>query len=132
MIMAAATLANLRFHGPATEYLRQAVAGGLAALDGETDRALTAYETALAGCRSLGLRWDEALTGIDMATLLDPALAVVRAAAESSREILTELRARPYLERLELALGQGAPSSAGRESLAPASSYDGQAGATRA
>jgi hypothetical protein len=39
-----------------------------------------------------------------MATLLDPREPEVQAAATRSREILTRLRARPFLERLEAAL----------------------------
>jgi hypothetical protein len=39
-----------------------------------------------------------------MATVLDPSEPDVRAAAESAREILTRLGARPFLERLDAAL----------------------------
>jgi hypothetical protein len=45
----------------------------------------------------LGLAWDEALTGIDMATLLEPADPEVRAAADSARDILTRLGAHPFI-----------------------------------
>jgi hypothetical protein len=39
-----------------------------------------------------------------MASLLDPAEPVVRAAADSAREILTRLGAKPFLARLETAM----------------------------
>ena len=45
-----------------------------------------------------------------MATLLDPAHPDVQAAIESSREFLTRVRARPFLERLEAAAAR--PSGA--------------------
>jgi hypothetical protein len=47
--------------------------------------------------------WDEAMTGMDMATLLDPAEPEVATAITSTRAILERLGARPYLERLEAA-----------------------------
>ena len=43
---------------------------------------------------------------IEMATRLDPELPEVRAAAEAGREILTGLRARPFLDRLEAAMAR--------------------------
>ena len=59
--------------------------------------------------RTLGLAWDEALAGIDMATLLDPAEQEVRAAAEGARAILVRLGAAPFIERLDAAMaGQAA------------------------
>ncbi len=42
--------------------------------------------------RDLELPVDEALTAIEMATLLDPAEPEVRAATQAAREILTRLR----------------------------------------
>ena len=56
--------------------------------------------------RDLELPVDEALTAIEMATLLDPAKPEVRVAAESAREILTRLRAQPFLERLDAAMAR--------------------------
>ena len=68
------------------------------------------YRTALRSWRDLGLPFDEALTAIDMATLLDPAEPEVRAAAESARETLVRLRAQPLLTRLETALARPGPA----------------------
>ncbi len=62
---------------------------------------------ALGAWRDLGLLWDEALAGIDMATLLDPADPDVRAAADRSREILVGLGATPFIARLDAALAAG-------------------------
>ena len=60
----------------------------------------------MAEWRELGLAWEEALCGLDMAILLDPADPAVRAAAETAREILTRLGATPFLEQLEEATGR--------------------------
>jgi hypothetical protein len=45
-----------------------------------------------------------------MATLLEPSQPEVRSAAESARQILVRLGAKPYLGRLEAAIGR--PTSA--------------------
>jgi hypothetical protein len=46
------------------------------------------------------------MTGIDMAILLEPSELEVRLAAESAREILVRLGAKPFLERLDAAMGR--------------------------
>jgi len=61
------------------------------------------YGEALQGWRDLGLAWDEALCGLDMALLLDPGEPDVRAAAEAAREILVRLEAAPLVARLDAA-----------------------------
>ena len=91
-------------HGPAIEADRTTIRAGLAALEGRPADALAAYRDVIRAWRDLGLAWDEALTGIDMATLLDPAEPEVRAAAESAREILVRLGAAPFVARLDAAL----------------------------
>jgi class 3 adenylate cyclase len=91
-------------HGPAIELRRATIRAGIAALEGRTAESIALYRQARDGWRDLGVPWEEALTGIDMATLLDPREAEVQAAATRSREILTSLRAQPFLERLEAAL----------------------------
>ena len=68
------------------------------------NEALGLYRDTLRGWREFGLAYDAALTGIDMATLLDPAEPEVRAAADSTREILTRLGAKPFLARLDAAM----------------------------
>ena len=93
-------------HGRATKADRLCVRAGLAALDGRRVDALSLYRDALRAWRDLGLSWDEALTAIDMATLLDPAEPEVRAAAERAHEILARLRARPFQDRLEAAMAR--------------------------
>jgi class 3 adenylate cyclase/tetratricopeptide (TPR) repeat protein len=104
------TLAMSGFHGPAVEADRVTIRAGIAALEGRSSEALATYREAMGAWRTLGLAWDEALCGIDMATLLDPVDPEVRVAAEAAREILVRLGATPFLERLETAV-QGESSA---------------------
>jgi class 3 adenylate cyclase/tetratricopeptide (TPR) repeat protein len=90
-------------HGPAVEADRRTIRAGLAALEGRTADALPLYREALRAWRDLGLAWDEALCGLDMALLLDPADPEVRAAAAAAREILVRLEAAPFIVRLDAA-----------------------------
>ena len=55
--------------------------------------------------RGLRVTWEEALTGLDMAIVFDPTIPEVHAAAMEARVIFERLGARPYLERLNAALG---------------------------
>jgi len=93
-------------HGPAVEADRVTIRAGIAALEGRATDAVTLYRDALRSWRDLGLAWDEALTGIDMALLLDPADPWVRASAEAAREILVRLEAAPFIARLDAALAR--------------------------
>ncbi len=98
-------------HGPAADADRRTVRAGIAALDGRPADALALYRDALRAWRNLGLVWDEALCGLDMATLLDPADPEVRAAAWAAREILVRLEAAPFLTRLDAALGRSSDAA---------------------
>ncbi len=91
-------------HGLAIEADRATTRAGIAALEGRSGEALVRYRDALRSWGELGLAWDEALCGLDMALLLDPAQPDVRAAAESAREILVRLGAAPFIERLDRAM----------------------------
>jgi len=93
-------------HGSVVELRRMTLRAGLTALEGRPADALAQYREALVGWHDLGLAWDEALTGLDMATLLEPSEPEVRTAAESSRQILVRLGAKPFLERLDAAMGR--------------------------
>jgi hypothetical protein len=107
-------------YGPVADARRATLNAGLAALEGRTKEALALYRDALRGWRDTNSVWDEALTGIDMAELLDPAEPDVAAAVKSTRAILERLRAQPYLERLEAAVARGAsaPTTAAPQSAA--------------
>ncbi|MEP7158209.1 MAG: hypothetical protein ABI797_02185, partial [Chloroflexota bacterium] len=94
---------------------------GLAALGGRTKEALALYKTALAGWRATHAVWDEALTGLEMATLLDAAEPDVAAAVASSRAIFDRLGAKPYVAWLDR-LGTSRAPAPGRPARAAAPS----------
>jgi class 3 adenylate cyclase/tetratricopeptide (TPR) repeat protein len=98
-----ATLDASGVHGPAIDADRKTVQAGIAALEDRPAEAIPLYREALRAWRDLGLAWDEALCGLDMATLLDPSEPEVRAAAESAREMLVRLGAKPFIARLDAA-----------------------------
>ncbi|MFL5707966.1 MAG: AAA family ATPase [Chloroflexota bacterium] len=91
---------GLRVHGQAISIERMAMRSGLAALEGRTPDAHSGYRDVLEGWRDLGLDWDEAMTGLDMAVLLASGEPDVIAAVARAREILERLRAQPFLDRL--------------------------------
>jgi tetratricopeptide (TPR) repeat protein len=111
-----AALDDSGVHGPALETGRSTIRAGIAALEGRSADALAIYRNALREWRDLGLVWDEALCGLDMAILLDPADPEVQAAADAAREILVGLEAAPFLARLDDAMarsgGAGSPVNA--------------------
>ncbi|MFL5673516.1 MAG: adenylate/guanylate cyclase domain-containing protein [Chloroflexota bacterium] len=111
-------------HGPAVEARRATIRGGIAALEGRSGEAIALYRTARDGFRELGLPWEEALVGIDMATVLGPSEPDVVAAASRTREILTGLGARPVLELLEAALAAAAPGEAALAASRPIATAD--------
>jgi class 3 adenylate cyclase/tetratricopeptide (TPR) repeat protein len=107
-------------HGRAPEADRMTLRAGIAAFEGRPDEALSGYREALRAWRDLGLAWDEALCGLDMALLLDPGHPDVQAAAASAREILLRLEAAPFIARLDAALSR--PVAAGGQSAPVAKS----------
>ncbi len=91
------------------------IKAGIAALDGRSREALDGYREALRTWRDLGTVWDEALCGLQMATLIGPHEPEVKAAAERAREILVRLRAEPFLDRLDAAMAASTSTSAQAE-----------------
>ena len=59
------------------------------------------------------MKLDEALTGLEMATLLEPSEPEVRAAGDRAREIFVELEATSLLAQLEAALARPSASADG-------------------
>ncbi len=108
-------------HGPGIEADRRTMLAGLAALEGRQVEALALYREALRAWRDLGLAWDEALCGLDMALLLEPAESEVRVAATSSRDILVRLEAEPFVARMDAALARPSRVPEGRRANADAS-----------
>ena len=109
---AQADLAHLDERGLPTPRLRAerlGIQGGLAALEGRAADAVRLYSEALGGFREVGFPFSEALTAIEMATVLDPSIPEVAAPIEAARTILTRIGARAFLDQLEAAV-QGHPS----------------------
>ncbi len=116
--VALAALQATGVHGAWTDACRASIRAGAAALDRRTVDALALYRAAMLGFRDVGVPFDEARTAIEMATLLDPAEADVRAAGEAAREILVRLGAAPFIALLDAALARPAESVA-RSDAAP-------------
>ncbi len=96
-------------YGPVAEARMATLRAGIAAIEKRPQEAMALYREALAGWRQTHSTWDEALTGIDMALLLDPSEPDVAAAIESTREILERLGAQPYLDRIDAAVAANKP-----------------------
>ena len=111
-----AELEGNSFEGPAVEAGQLTIRAGLAALDVRPADAVPLYRDALQRWQDLGLVWDEALCGIDMATLLDPSQPEVQAAAKASRIILLRLEATPFVAQLEAAMARRPAKPAGATS----------------
>jgi hypothetical protein len=114
------TPALARFSGPALDADRTGIRAGVAALEGNIAEAVGLYRDAIQSFRGLGLAFDAALTGIDVATVLGPAERSTAEVAEwidSARATLQKLDARPLLDRLESA--SAAPARAPEAARAP-------------
>jgi tetratricopeptide (TPR) repeat protein len=103
---------GLGIHGPMPDAEGRVIRAALAALEGRRDEALALYRDTLRRWRDLGLAWREALTIIDMATLLGPAEPEVTRGSGPAREILARIGATPYLARLDAAL-EASPAAEG-------------------
>jgi len=84
---------------------------GIAALEGRSADSANLFRDSIRNWRATGAVWDEALAGITMAQLLDPGDPDVAELVQSTREILTRLRAKPYLERLDRVLARHVPTA---------------------
>ena len=102
---ALARLAQTTYRGLALAEDVRTIRAGVAALEGRPAEALTLYRESLRAWQSLRLAWDHALAAIDAAALLRSDDPEIRAATDEARATLTQLGARPYLARLEAALG---------------------------
>jgi tetratricopeptide (TPR) repeat protein len=90
-------------YGPVFAGRRQSLAANVSALEGRTAEALALYRESLRNFKSAKAVYDEAMVGLDMAKLLDPAESEVAAVIESTRQIFERLGAKPYLEQLAAA-----------------------------
>jgi class 3 adenylate cyclase/tetratricopeptide (TPR) repeat protein len=86
------------------EAARMMMAAGVAQLEGRIDEARRTYADALAAFRPLGLRFEFALCALDVIVSGAMEPDDRRRLADEARTVFTELRATPYLERLDAAL----------------------------
>jgi class 3 adenylate cyclase len=121
-----ASLEGSGLHGAAITTDRTALRAGVAGLEGRTNEAVNMFREAIRVFRSLGLAFDAALVGMDVATVLAPE---DRSAAEivdwidTARETLARLGARPLSDRLAEVLARApntAPPAAGSASKSTA------------
>jgi tetratricopeptide (TPR) repeat protein len=98
---------NTGAFGRAIEAGYDEMAAGIAALEGRAAEALGIYRRVLRDWHELGLPWDEALTGLEMAMFLDPTDTEVQHAAETARTTFVELGAKPFLALLDEAVAGG-------------------------
>jgi hypothetical protein len=115
----ARTLLDFVGQGPggAADHQLEVLRAGLAIVEGRRDDAIALYRAALAGYRSLGMRFTTALTIYDMAHLLGSDDPVVRTGLEEGRAILEELGAQLLLDGLDAIgadSGSARPGAGGR------------------
>jgi class 3 adenylate cyclase/tetratricopeptide (TPR) repeat protein len=99
-------------HGPMVDAQRAVFQAGIAALAGDVSESVRLYREGRRALRDIGVRFMLALSGIDMALLL-PAEKETAESASEAREILVELGARPFIDRLD-ALRESLPGSTAR------------------
>jgi hypothetical protein len=108
---AATVVAEIPGSGGLTQALRHTADAAIAAVEVRVADAAAAFARAHGMHQHLGMRYGAALVAVDAITLL-PDSPEVRALAESARDVLSELRARPALERLDAALARPSSSPA--------------------
>ncbi len=105
--------------GGATDADLAALRAGIAAGEGRIDEAVAGYRAALGTYRDLGLRFDVAMTGLDLAALVGDGEPAVGAAAAEALEIFRELEAVPIVQRLERLLASVPATSASTPAPGP-------------
>jgi class 3 adenylate cyclase/tetratricopeptide (TPR) repeat protein len=88
---------------------------GIAALEGRLDEAILGYREALARLRAVGADFDVALIDLDLVLLVGTDHPATREAAAEARAIFERVRARPYLDRLDEAMGQATKVGSGAD-----------------
>jgi hypothetical protein len=106
-------------HSTVSRASRAAAWAGIAALEGRRDEAIADYRDALKGYREIGYDFQLARVELDMLMLLGRDLPEAHAAAEEARAVFERVGARPYLERLDAAIGE-ARTAGGAASTVPA------------
>jgi hypothetical protein len=119
-----ASLTRSPFLAPVPAVRLTTLRAGVAAGRGDTDAALADYRAALRAWTDFGLLWEVAMTGFDMAMLLDPALPDVRAVAARSRELFARMGAARVLEMLDTRTGAAGAATTAAPPVADALAAD--------
>jgi tetratricopeptide (TPR) repeat protein len=98
-------IAELPATGSLTQAMRTHSAAAVAALEGRTAEAVAGFRDVDARMREMEQLFDAARYAIDAAILL-PENPEIRALVERARPLLVELRAKPWLDRLDAALAE--------------------------
>ena len=103
----------------ATKASGVAARAGIAALEGRRDEAIGSFVDALRLFRELGFEFEVARVALDFLLLLGPEAPEARSAGEEARATFERLGAKPYLERLEVAMARAtaSPSESTAESV---------------
>jgi class 3 adenylate cyclase len=111
--------------GRAVDADREAIRGGIAAMDGDPIAALEAYRSAISAWRTLALPWDEALTTLSAVHRIGADAPGVREWVENARAIYRRLDAAPMLTLLDEAVARSPGGSvrglSGADQAAPSS-----------
>ncbi|CAN5720847.1 hypothetical protein BH24ACT26_BH24ACT26_23290 [soil metagenome] len=91
--------------GAYVDCIRLGTHAGILALGGAVEEALDEYASLLADWRELGATFGLALCELDCVTLLGAGSTVADEAAKEARETFTRLGAKPFLDRLDRAVG---------------------------
>jgi class 3 adenylate cyclase/tetratricopeptide (TPR) repeat protein len=103
-------------HGRQFALDRRLLRAGIAALEGRAAESLRETRAISGEYGRLGLPWRQALAALMLLSTIGAGEAEVRGAAESARETLARLGAKPFLERLDAALAR--PSDLARRPAA--------------
>jgi len=103
-------IADLPATGSLTQAMRAHSAAAIAALEGRATEAVAGFRDVDARMRKMEQFFDAARYAVDAAVLL-PDHPDIRALVDEARPLLVELRAQPYLDRLEAALGDAQTAS---------------------
>jgi class 3 adenylate cyclase/predicted ATPase len=103
-------LADLPATGSLTQAMRVHSSAAVAALEGRPAEAVAGFRDVDARMRQMEQFFDAARYAIDAAVLL-PGEPEIRALVENARPLLVELRAKPYLDRLDAGLAGHSPAS---------------------
>jgi hypothetical protein len=114
-------LAELPATGSWTQVMRALNAASIAAMEGRTTEAVAAFMDVNSRMRQMGQSFEAARGAVD-ATVLLPDRSEIRALVDVARPLLVELRAQPYLDRLDSALADAAADSAAPASAGAATS----------